>query len=315
MTVELREVLCQCILEEMRKNSKIVSIGADLDKADGLMPLRNEFPKRAFDAGIAEQNMAGIAAGMASYGLTPIINTFAAFATRRICDQIAVSICYSNSNVKIIGTDPGIAAELNGGTHMTFEDIGVLRSIPNITIVEPADAIELTQMIPAIFKHIGPVYMRLYRKSAPEVHKNDYKFELGKADMLRRGNKATIICSGIMVSEVIKAAKELSNRGIDVEVINIHTIKPIDSEAIIRSAKKTGVIITVENHNILGGLRAAVAEVITENFPIRIYPVGVKDIKGEVGKLPYLKELYGLSEAEIIKVVEKAVKEKTIAFE
>src|SRR5665647_257186 len=170
MAVELRKVLCESILKEMRINDKIVSIGADLDKADGLIPLRKEFPERAFEAGIAEQNMAGIAAGMASQGMIPIINTFSAFATRRICDQIAVSICYSNSNVKIIGTDPGIAAELNGGTHMTFEDIGVVRSIPNITILEPADTIELEQMVPAMLSHVGPVYMRLYRKGIPIIH-------------------------------------------------------------------------------------------------------------------------------------------------
>ena len=294
----------------MRKNENIVSVGADLDKADGLIPLRKEFPLRAIDAGIAEQNMAGIAAGMASYGMIPIINTFAAFAARRICDQAAVSICYSNSNVKIIGTDPGIAAELNGGTHMTFEDIGVLRSIPNITIIEPSDAEELRQMLPAMIHHKGPIYMRLYRKVTPDVHGKDYQFELGKADVLKEGKDVTVICSGIMVSEAMEASKELLKKGIDAEVINIHTIKPIDTETIIKSAKKTGVVVTAENHNILGGLRAAVAEAITENYPVKIYPVGVKDIKGEVGKLPYLREQFGLTSEKIMLAAVKAVKEK-----
>ncbi|HVI42506.1 MAG TPA: transketolase family protein, partial [Anaerovoracaceae bacterium] len=194
MTAELRKILGDSIAEVMRNNDKVVSIGADLDKANGLLPLRKVFPNRVFDVGIAEQNMACIAAGMASYGMIPVINTFAAFASRRICDQVAVSICYANQNVKIIGTDPGIAAELNGGTHMTFEDIGVLRSIPNITIVEPSDGIELAQMVPAIFEHEGPVYMRLYRKAAPAVHEADYKFVLGKADVLKEGRDVTILC-------------------------------------------------------------------------------------------------------------------------
>ena len=201
MSIEMREVLCQSILDEMRKDERIISVGSDLDKANGLFPLRKEFSERAFSAGVAEQNMACIAAGMASYGMIPIINTFATFATGRICDQIAVSICYANSNVKIIGTDPGISAELNGGTHMTFADIGVVRSIPNITILEPADTIELKQMVPAMINHKGPVYMRLYRKIIPNVHKEDYKFQLGKADIINKGEDISIICSGIMVSE------------------------------------------------------------------------------------------------------------------
>ena len=310
MAVELRSVLCDSILKEMKINDKIVSIGADLDKADGLIPLRAVFPERVIDAGIAEQNMACIAAGMASQGMIPIINTFSAFATRRICDQIAVSICYANSNVKIIGTDPGIAAELNGGTHMTFEDIGVVRSIPNMMILEPTDVIELGQMVPAMLRHEGPVYMRLYRKAASVVHDENYKYELGKANLLKAGKDVSIICSGIMVSEAMEAAEQLKQDGIDAEIINIHTIKPIDSEAIIMSARKTGVIVTAENHNILGGLRAAVAEVVTEEYPVKIYPIGVKDVKGEVGKLPYLREQFGLTSAAIIRAAKEAMSTK-----
>lgn len=311
MAREMREVLYQSIRDAMRENDLIVSIGADLDKADGLMPLRKEFPDRAFDAGIAEQNMVGIAAGMASQGMIPIVNTFAAFATRRVCDQIAVSVCYANSNVKIIGTDPGITAELNGGTHMTFEDIGVVRSIPNITILEPADNIELEQMIPAMLQHKGPIYMRLYRKLSPVIHKEEYQYELGKADLLKKGSDISIFCSGIMVSEAMAAAEGLQQKGIDAEVINIHTIKPVDREAILTSVKKTGVAITAENHNILGGLRATIAEVVTENYPVKIYPIGVKDVKGEVGKLQYLRERFGLTSDAIIAVAEIALAEKT----
>ena len=307
MSVELRKVLCEGILNEMKKNDKVVSIGADLDKADGVIALRKDFPDRAFDAGIAEGNMVTMAAGMASYGMIPVVNTFCAFATRRTCDQIAVSVAYANTNVKIVGTDPGITAELNGGTHMTFEDVGVMRSIPNMTILEPADEVELAQMVPAMINHVGPVYMRMYRKVAPVVHSDDYKFQWGKADVIKEGKDVSIIASGILVAEAVEAAKILADKGIDAEVINIHTIKPLDAETVIQSAKKTGCVVTAENHNILGGLRAAVAEVLSENYPVKIIPVGIKDTKGEVGKLAYLKERFGLRAEEIVAAAEKAV--------
>lgn len=313
MAEELRQVLYQGILEAMRKDERIVSIGADLDKANGLMGLRKEFPKRAFEVGVAEQNMAGIAAGMASYGMIPIINTFAPFATRRICDQVAVSICYAGMNVKIIGSDPGITAELNGGTHMTFEDIGVFRSIPGISIIEPSDAVELASMIPAMIAHDGPVYMRIYRKAAPVLHEKSYRYLFGKADLLKEGADVSVFCSGIMVSEAVNASVELLKKGISAEVINIHTIKPLDTEAVVASAKKTKAAVTAENHNVLGGLRSAVAETLAEHYPVRVFPVGVHDIKGEVGKLPYLKERYGLTADEIVRTAEKAVASKNSA--
>jgi transketolase len=193
---------------------------------------------------------------------------------------------------------------------MTFEDVGVVRSIPNMTILEPADAIELEQMVPAMLHHKGPVYMRLYRKVAPIVHNENYIFELGKADVLKEGKDVSIICSGIMVCEAVEAASQLKNEGIDAEIINIHTTKPIDRETILRSARKTGVIVTAENHNILGGLRAAVAEVVTEEYPVKIYPIGVKDMKGEVGKLPYLREQFGLTSSSIMATAKQAVSGK-----
>ncbi len=302
--MELREVLFQAIAKEMEADERIVSIDADLGKADGLLKLHQMFPGRAFDAGIAEANMAGIAAGMASYGMIPIINTFAAFATRRICDQIAISICYANQNVKIIGTDPGITAELNGGTHMTFEDIGVVRSIPNLTILEAADAVELEQLVPAMIRHPGPVYLRLYRKTAPEVHGTGYRFHLGKADLIKAGKDVTIVCGGIMVAEALDASRTLAAKGLDAEVLNMHTVKPLDREALIASAAKTRAVVVAENHNVIGGLGSAAAEALSERLPTRIAFVGVKDRKGEVGKLSYLKEQFGLTAAEIVKAAE-----------
>jgi transketolase len=303
MAEELRKVLYNALDELMGENEKVVVVGADLDKPDGIHALKEKYPGRCYSVGIAEQNMAGVAAGLASQGFIPFINTFCAFATRRICDQVAISVCYAGNNVKIIGTDPGIAAEYNGGTHMTFEDIGVVRSIPNMRIVEPSDSIELAQMIPSIAKIDGPVYLRMYRKQIDDVHDDSYKYEFGKADVVRKGENITIIASGMMLCEALKAADELSASGISAEVINVHTIKPIDRETIINSSKKTGLIVTAENHNILGGLRSAVAEVITEEYPVRILPVGVNDIKGEVGLLPYLRERFGLDARTIVETV------------
>jgi transketolase len=310
MAEEMRQILYRGMKALMRENEKIVSIGADLDKPDGLFPLREEFPERVFSAGIAEQNMAGMAAGLASRGLIPFINTFCSFATRRICDQVAVSICYADNNVKIIGTDPGISAELNGGTHMAFEDVGVMRSIPNMTILEPADGIELEQMLPALVAHKGPVYLRMHRKEPDVVHEKDYAYRFGKADVLRQGKDITVFASGIMATSAMAAAAELAGNGIDAEVINIHTIKPLDICGVVDSVKKTGVAVTAENHNILGGLRSAVSEAVTEHFPVPVLPVGVRDRKGEVGKLPYLRERFGLDERTITETVFKAMKMK-----
>ncbi|HWQ74374.1 MAG TPA: transketolase C-terminal domain-containing protein [Syntrophomonas sp.] len=310
MSVEMRNILCETLAEAMRKNNKIVSIDSDLGKADGTMPLRKEFPDRAFDVGIAEANMTGIAAGMAAYGMIPVINTFTAFASRRACDQIAISACYANQNVKIIGTDPGVTAELNGGTHMSFEDVGVLRSIPNILIAEPSDGIELRKMMEAVLEYQGPVYIRMYRKALDDINTEDYEFKLGKANVMREGKDVTIIASGILVAEALKAGDKLAENGIDAEIINIHTIKPLDEQAVLKSAKKTGVIVTCENHNIMGGLRSAVAETISLNYPVKIYPVGVDNIKGEVGKLDYLKERFGLTAETIFEKAVLAVKQK-----
>lgn len=309
---EMRQVLGESIIEAMKNNEKVVVIDADLGKANGTLSVRNIFPERCIDVGVAEQNMASMAAGMATYGYIPIINTFAAFASRRICDQVAVSICYANQNIKIIGTDPGLGAELNGGTHMAVEDIGVLRSIPNILIFEPCDTIELEKGFPEIMKYKGPVYMRLYRKKVEVLHDESYEFDLFKADVLETGKDVTIISSGIMVVEAIKARQLLKAQGINAEVINIHTIKPIDEDAIIASAKKTGAIVTCENHNVMGGLRAAVAEVVTRYFPVPIIPIGIQNINCEVGNLTYLKERFEMEAKDIVLAANEVIRLRDI---
>ncbi len=311
--MEMRQALALELEKAMKENEKIVVINADLAKPNGLGNLCKAYPERMLNVGVAEQNMASVAAGMSSYGFIPFICTFTPFATRRICDQIAISICYAKQNVKIIGSDPGISAEYNGGTHMSFEDIGVLRSIPNIVIFEPVDNVQFQSLFAQILDYKGPVYIRMFRKSIPEVFNADEKFNLFKAKMIKEGTDVSIFCSGIMVNETLEANKILEEKGINAEIINIHTMKPIDEEAIITSAKKTGVVVTVENHNVIGGLRSAVAEVLSENYPVPLRCIGIKDSFGEVGKMPYLKEIYNMTANDIVNAVISALNAKNQA--
>lgn len=291
----------------MQVNDKVVLINADLAKPNGVSKLEEKYSERIFNVGIAEQNMACIAAGMSSYGFVPFIMTFTPFATRRICDQISVSISYAKQNVKIVGTDPGISAEFNGGTHMSVEDIGVIRSIPGMVIFEPTDNLQLKLALPQIVNYDGAVYIRMFRKELSDVFDDDYKFDLFKADVIKQGSDVTIICSGLMVQEVISANRKLDDMGINAEIINVHTIKPLDTDTIINSVKKTGRVVVAENHNVIGGLRSAVCEFLSENYPVRVIPIGIKDRFGQVGKIPFLKKEYGMDEDSIIKAVCKAI--------
>lgn len=308
--VEMRAVLAQELKKLMQEDERVMVLDADLAKATGTWGLRNDFPKRAIDVGIAEQNMVSVAAGLSSYGFIPYVTSFAPFVTRRVCDQLTLSVCYANQNVKVIGTDPGITAELNGGTHMGMEDIGVIRSIPNIVIFEPVDAIQLKAAMPIIKDYYGAVYIRLFRKAIDDVFTEGYKFDLFKADTIKEGKDISIFASGIMVQEAIKAEKMLKEMGIDAEIINIHTIKPIDEEAIITSVKKTHCAVTCENHNIIGGLFSAVSETLTKNYPTIVLPIGIPNVFGEVGKLPYLKEIYKMRAEDIVSRCVEAIKLK-----
>ena len=277
--MEMRELFASELDKLMEKNENIVIINADLAKPNGFGKLPQKYPERAINVGVAEQNMACVAAGMSSYGFIPFICTFAPFATRRICDQIAISICYAKQNVKIIGTDPGISAEYNGGTHMSFEDIGVL-------------------------------YIRMFRKTTPDIFDEGETFNLFNAKTIKTGADVSIFCTGIMVSEVLEANKILEEMGINAEIINIHTIKPLDEESVINSAKKTGAVVVAENHNIIGGLRSAIVETLSENYPVPVRAVGVRDVFGQVGKMPFLKETYNMTATDIVKAVESAINNK-----
>ena len=307
--MEMRAVYANTMAELMKQDRHVCILDADLGKAGGTLGLYSQFPKQAFDCGIAEQDMASIAAGLASYGFKPYIQTFTPFATRRICDQVAISIVYAKRNVKIVGTDPGYSAELNGGTHMSVEDIGVLRSIPTIVIFEPVDAVQLKAALPVINEYDGCVYIRLFRKELPDVFGPDYKFDLFGADPLREGRDLSIFVSGCMTADTLKVADQLAAEGITCDVLNIHTIKPIDREAVITSARKTGAVLTVENHNIVGGLRSAVLEALAEEkIPVR--GIGIRDRFGEVGKTPYLRRIFGMTNEDIAREAREMIKLK-----
>ena len=304
--MEMRAVYAECLAKLMEEDRHVCVLDADLGKASGTLGLRPRFPEQMFDCGVAEQDMASIAAGLSSYGFKPWIESFTPFATRRICDQVAISIAYAGRNVKIVGTDPGIAAELNGGTHMSMEDIGVMRSIPGMVIFEPVDPVQLRAAMPVLNAYEGPVYVRLFRKELPTVFEEGYEFDLFKADTIKEGKDLSIFVTGFLTKDVIEASKQLAEEGIDAEIINVHTIKPIDKATVVASARKTGAVLTVENHNVIGGLQSAVLEALAEE-KIPVCAVGVEDRFGEVGKLPYLREAMGLTVENIVARAKKAI--------
>ncbi len=309
--MEMRKVLGDTLAEMMRRDDRIVVLDADLSKANGTYPLRKEFPDRMFNVGVAEANMTGIAAGMATYGLIPFMTTFAPFATRRICDQVELSIAYANLPVKIIGSDPGIAAELNGGTHMSVNDIGIMRGMPGMVVYEPADNEQFRQALPQIARHDGPVYIRMFRKTTPNIFTDPgYAFDLFRADILRAGADVALFCSGVEVAKALDAAVILAGEGISAEVVNVHTIKPLDEETILATLKKTGCAVTCENHSIYNGLGSAIMELAAEHFPVPIKRIGFQDRFGEVGKLDYLFTALELTAEDIVKKAKQAIAAK-----
>ena len=308
---DMKVVLGEALAEEMRKNKNIVLVGADLMGANGTWPLHKEFPERVINVGIAEANMVGTAAGLSASGKIAVCDTFAAFMGRRDYDQIFISVAYAGLNVKFIGSDPGVSAEMNGGTHMAFEDVALMRTIPTMTVVEPCDCTQLQQAVHAMFAIDEPVYLRLFRKKPAKIYSGDYVLQLGKADRLAEGGDATVIASGMMVANALDAAAALANEGIRIRVLNMHTIKPIDKEAIIAASKETGAIVTAENANYINGLGSAVSEVITDNdLNVPLHRVGVKDEFGEVGTADYLMKRFGLTSQDIASAVKDVIARK-----
>ena len=286
------------------KYPDLVVLDADLAAATKTGVFKKACPERFFDCGIAEANMMGVAAGLAAAGKIPFASTFAMFAAGRAYEIVRNSIGYPHLNVKIGATHAGISVGEDGATHQCNEDIALMRTIPGMTIINPADDVEARAAVEAAINFDGPVYLRFGRLAAPIFNDAEtYKFELGKGITLREGKDVTIIASGLMVSEAVEAAKQLEAEGIDARVINIHTIKPIDKDIIIKAAAETGLIVTVEEHSIIGGLGSAVAEVVTQKAPVKMAYVGQKDTFGESGKPDQLKEKYGMTAADIVAAV------------
>ncbi len=305
--LEMRKVYCNTLMELSKDNEDIVVLDADLSSSLSMSSYFEAYPKRAINVGIAEANMAGVAAGLSAAGKIPYAHSFAPFATRRCYDQIFVSCAYAKLNVRIIGSDPGVTAAFNGGTHMPFEDVGIMRNIPEMTIVVPTDAAMLKDLLEQSSKLEGMFYFRLLRKNAMKVYEEGSKFEIGKGNIIKEGSDATIIANGIMIAESLKAAEILEKEGINVRVVDMFTVKPIDKDLVVDSAKKTGLIVTAENHNIINGLGSAVAEVLSEEFPCKLKRVGVKDLFGQVGSVDYLKEFYGLRAEDIAEAVRTSI--------
>ena len=292
----LREVNCNEIMNLAAQDDRIVVLDADLMNSSGFSRFMKYYPSRSVNCGIQEANMIGVAGGLSSVGMIPIVHTFASFAGRRAVDQIFMAGVYNRQNIKIFGSDPGIINCANGGTHMGFEDIGIMRSMPGITIVDPADEVALKAILPGIINAKGVYYIRLFRKTKIRIYDKETKFTIGKAHLAKEGKDLTIIAEGAaMVPEALLAADILSEKGIKARVLDMFTIKPIDVESIVSAARETGVILTVENHNIFGGLGSAVAEVLAKaNYPVVFDMVGFPDTVGETGTLEYIKKKYGL---------------------
>lgn len=298
-SIATRDAYGEALAELGAVNENIVVLEADLSKSTKTCDFRKVYPERFFNMGIAEQNMIGTAAGFAAAGKTPFASTFAVFAAGRAYDQIRNSIAYPNLNVKIAATHAGLTVGEDGGSHQMLEDIALMRALPNMTVIVPADGIETKQVIKAAAELEGPVYIRLGRPKVPVLFGDDYKFEIGKGVVLKEGTDVTLIGTGIMVSKAMEAAELLAAEGISAAVVNISTIKPLDAELIIAQAQKTGAVVTCEEHTICGGLGSAVAEVLVENCPVPMARVGVEDKFGESGLPDELLEKYGLSASNI----------------
>jgi len=298
---EMRWVYARTLTDLARQGKDIVVLEADLMRAHYTEMFRREFPGRFINVGVAEQNLIGVAAGLASAGKVPFAATFTPFASRRACDQVAVSVAYARLNVKIVGTMPGITADKNGGTHMSYEDVAIMRSLANMKVICPCDVYELQSALRWMADYDGPVYLRMLRIARPPVFKSNFKFRIGKASRLREGEALTIISTEYMTPLALEAADILAKEGLRTEVLHMGTIKPLDREAVLESVECTGRIITVENHSIIGGLGSAVAEVLAERGKGKLKRLGIEDRFGEVGTIDYLLEIFGISVPHIVK--------------
>lgn len=307
---EMRFVYCNALIAAAQQDPRIVSLDCDLSSSCGTKGFKKAFPERAFNLGIQEQNVCAMAGGLSAAGLIPFMHTFAVFATRRIYDQIFISCAYAGQNVKIVGCDAGVSAAFNGGTHMAFEDVGIMRVMPHVTIVEPSDPVMMRSLVPQIAKADGVFYLRMPRKNVYQIYEDGSAFTLGKAEIIREGTDITLIATGLEVVQALRAAEQLTKEGISARVVDMFTIKPIDADCIKRCAAETGAIVTCENENIIGGLGSAVAEVLVESLPVPMGRIGVKDEFGEVGPQSYLEERFALTAPFIVDKAKEVIARK-----
>lgn len=308
---DMRQVYTETLTALTEQDNRICVLEADLMNATGTKSYKQKFPENFFEIGVAEANMVGVASGLSTEGKIPFAASFGTFASRRVFDQFFLSANYAQLNVKLVGTDPGITAQLNGGTHMPFEDVGLMRLIPKLVIVEPSDTVSMRELVKAAAEHNGCVYLRMHRKGSNTIYSNDETFELGKGKVLRDGTDVSLAASGfVMVPEALKAAEILEKEGISAAVIDIHTIKPLDEELLLSYAEKTGAVVTCENHQASGGLGGAVAELFARKRPTPMEFIGVQDRFGQVGKTDYLIKDYQLTAEDIADKARAAVKKK-----
>jgi len=302
-----RDGFGEALLELGRKNKDVVVVSADLAESTRCLDFSKKFPERFIEVGVAEQNMAGVAAGLALEGKIPFICSFGVFSPARNWDQIRISICYNKVNVKIIGAHAGLNVGEDGATHQALEDIAITRVLPNMTVIAPCDYEESKKAVWAAAKFEGPIYIRFGREKSPVMTLPKTKFQIGKAEVFKEGDDITIIACGPMVYEALLAAKELKKEKIQAEVINCHTIKPIDTKTIIHSAKKTNRVVTIEEHQVNGGLGSAVAEVLSQNYPVPMKIIGMPDKFGESGTGKQLLDKYGLNSKHIVNEVKSLI--------
>ena len=306
--IATREAYGKALVKLSNLNKNVVVLDADLSKSTKTADFKAVAPERFINMGIAESNMMGVSAGLSTCGKIPFVSTFAMFAAGRAFEQIRNSICYPKLNVKVCATHAGLTVGEDGATHQSVEDISLMRSIPNMTVINPSDAVETEAAILAIADYKGPCYVRLGRLAVDVVNdESNYKFEIGKGVTLSEGSDVTIVATGMMVQLALEAKEVLAKDGISARVINIHTIKPIDKELLIKAAKETGTIVTAEEHSVIGGLGSAVSEVVTEEYPVPVLKVGIKDTFGESGKPNDLLEKYGLTVSSIVDNSKKAI--------
>ncbi len=298
-------------LVKIGKNKDVVALDADLSCSTKSAKFGKEYPERFFNIGISEQDLVGTAAGLAAAGKIPFASSFAVFVTGRTYDQIRVSVAYTKLNVRLVGSHGGLMTGEDGATHQALEDLALMRVLPNMTVIQPADATETEKVVEALLDFKGPVYLRTTRSKVPVIFDKDYKFQIGKAVKIKEGKDVAIFATGSMVHEAIEAVDMLKKKGISASVINIHTIKPIDKAAIIAAAKETGAIVSCEDHSIVGGLGSAIAEVLATEMPCVMEMVGVADTFGESGSPRDLYEKYGLTAKNIANAAEKAIGRKT----